>query len=130
MHIMSNEIQNMSSSGHHALGYRTPRKCTNNKQSSDSHASFRLHIIPFAFEKDIFQDVTQGQYTDQTIVFVDNYQPVNSRLSDCVKEGVETIIDGARKDSGEILSGESIKPLHLRNQITDIRAFLKSLPHV
>ena len=56
-------------------------------------ASVWLYVISLALKKDIFQDIAQGQNANQTIIFVNDHKPMNSRLPDGIKDGVQTIID-------------------------------------
>lgn len=78
------EHTSLPSSQSHRISNTAPM----HKIRSNPRASLQLYIIALPLKKNIFQDIAQGQNTDQTIVFVNDNKPVNSRFSDCIEDGV------------------------------------------
>lgn len=64
---------------------------------------FWLMIIPFAFQKDIFQDIAQRQNADEPIILIDDDKSMNSRFPDRIKNSVEPVINRTSVYSGEVL---------------------------
>ena len=64
---------------------------------------FRLQIISFALQENIFQDIAQRENAHQTVVLVDDHKSMDSRFPDRIKDGVEAVIDGTCVYSREIL---------------------------
>jgi hypothetical protein len=64
---------------------------------------FRLQIISFPFQKDIFQDITQCKDAYQAIILIDDNKPMNSGLPNRIKDSIQAVIDGTGVYSWEIL---------------------------
>lgn len=62
-----------------------------------------LPLFILAFEKNILQNITQRENTDEAEVVINHNQPVNPRLADGVKNGVKAIVNRAGINSRKVL---------------------------
>ena len=62
-----------------------------------------LTILSLSFEQNVLQDIAETEDTYKSILVVHNSQPVDTRLLDCVKDGVQAVVYGTCKDSWEVL---------------------------
>lgn len=81
------------------------------RQSVTHQKLIEFRVFVFTLQQDIFKNVAKRKDTDQPIVFVDHYKSVDTRLSDCIKDGIEAVLHRTGVYAREVLKAMLISRL-------------------